>query len=348
MLPGPSLDVLRGAMAVGARVSVHRGRTTLVEDLPVSNVVLDGTTARTVRRQLGFTTTSQYVPDKPLDPVNNYGHRVHAWMVLQDPTGSRFEVDLGWFLVESWTESEDGKTMRVEAVDLLRLVETDEGEWPSSPPKNQRLGSEVQRLVGNTLPVIYTGPSTVVDPELQFQTDRLANLTDLCLAYELDFGMRPDGYLHVWPLTDEVVASYDATILAGPRESVERKPNRWLAVGSQTEGSGDKAKETRWSFEAKNTVEPYGPDYGIVRSRTEVSAATSQKMVTAAANQQMKKDASVFGFRSFDIVPDPRLELGDVCTFVPPSGPVVGRVSAFSLPVTDPQGRMRVDVEIVG
>ena len=34
MLPGPSLDVLRGAMAVGARVSVHRGRTTLVEDLP--------------------------------------------------------------------------------------------------------------------------------------------------------------------------------------------------------------------------------------------------------------------------------------------------------------------------
>ena len=348
MLPGPTLKQLTQSLSVGARVSVHRGKTTLVQDLPVQDVVLDATSARTVRRQLSFTTTSDFVPTNPLDRVNNFGHRVHVWMVLEDLQGVRFEVDLGWFLIEAWSENTTAQTMEVQAVDLLRLVETDVAAWPSSPPKNQRLRAEIQRLAGTTLAVVTTAPDTPVDPELQFQTDRLNNLTDLCLAYGLDYGMRPDGFLHVWPFRDTVVETYQATILSAPRESVKRKPNRWLAVGSKTEGSGDKAKETRWSFEAKNTVEPYGPDYGIVRDRIEVSSATSQPMVTNAANTQMKKDAKVFGFRSYEIVPDPRLELGDTAMFITEHDKTLGRVVAFSLPLDRPDGRQRVDVEIVG
>ena len=350
MLPGLTLAELTGSVAVGARISVHRGSTTLIEDLPVTDVVLDGTNQRNVKRQLSFTTTSNYVPSAPLDRLNNYGHRVHAWQRLETAQGKRVEVDLGWFLVESWQEVEADGTMSVEAVDLTRLVETDVAAWPSSPPKNQTLRAELQRLAGSTIPIVYTGSNPKVDSELQFQTDRLANLADLCAAHGLDSGMRPDGYLHFWELSSRVVETYSATdlLLGSPRQSATRKPNRYLVVGSKTEGSGDKAKETRWSFEAKISTEPYGKNYGVVRERIEVQSATNQTMVTRAANDAMKKQASVIGFRTVEIVADARLELGDVCMFVPAQGqPFKGRVTAFSLPVSEP-GSMRVDTEIIG
>nr|DAO70032.1 MAG TPA: 43 kDa tail protein [Bacteriophage sp.] len=347
MLPGPSVATIAGGVAVGARVSVHRGKTTTIQDLPVWDVTVDATVERNVQRQVSFTCSSEHVPSNPLDPLNNYGHRVHVWQVVETPAGKRSEVDLGWFLVESWEEQPDEGTMTVEAVDLLRLVETDVAAWPSSPPKNQTLSAEVQRLAGKTLAVVFSGKSNPkVDSELQFQTDRLANLADLCAAYSLGFRMRPDGYLHVYPFTSDIVGTYSAAdlIVDAPRESVERKPNRFLAVGSKSEGQN---KETKWSFEAKTTTEPFGASYGVVRERIEVQSATNQKMVTAAANDALKKNISVLGFRSFEIVPDSRIELGDVLMLKAPDRNVKGRVHAFSLPV-DTTDLMRVDVEIIG
>lgn len=346
MLPGPSVADIAGGVAVGAKVSVQRGQTVLVEDLPVWDVTLDATSDRTVKRQISFTTSSDYVPDRPLDSLNNYGHRVRVVQIIEVPDGSQTEVNLGWFLVDEWEENTADGSMSVKAVDLLRLIETDVAKWPSSPPKNQRLRAEIQRLVGKTLAVQTSVPNSLVDKELQFQTDRLANLTDLCASHGLDYGMRPDGFLHVWEQTSELVAKYTANdlVVDAPRQSVERKPNRFLAVGSKTSGK----KETKWSFEAATTTEPFGKDYGVVRERLEVQSATGQAMVTRAANDALKQSASVFGKRSLVMVPDSRLELGDVAMFETPYGePFVGRVVAFSLPVDRPD-LMRVDVEIVG
>ena len=352
MLSGPSSQTLTGSLAIGCKISVWRGKTCLATSLPVWDVILDATTKRNVQRQLSFTTSADYTPTHPLDTVNNFGQRVHCWQVLERPDGSRSEVDLGWFRIEDWEEDEDGGTVSVEAVDLLVLVEEDVAAWPSSPPRNQSLQAEVQRLVGSTLAVQYAGPKKTVDTTLQFQTDRLANLADLCLAYGLQYRMRPDGYLHVWPLDDRIVATYTAKdlLLSSPRQSAERKANRFLAVGSKTEGSGDKAVETKWSFEAKATVAPYDSAYGVKRERLEVQAATNQSMVTAAANQAMKAGISTLGFRALSIVADPRLELGDTCMFVPADSsdkPFRARVVAFSLQVDRPSS-MRVDVEITG
>lgn len=351
MLPGPSLHELTGVLAVGARVSVHRGPTTLVEDLPVEDVTLDVTGRRNVRRQLTVTTTSDFVPDAPLDPVNNFGHRLHAWQVLQTPTGKQIGIDLGWFLIESWEEDPDAGAMTVEAGDLTRLIETDQAAWPSSPPKNQRLRAELQRLAGNQVPIILDwDQNPLVDATLQFQTDRLANLADLCASHGLDMGMKPDGYLHFWPYTNRVVATYSATdlITDAPRQSQDRKANRYLAVGSKTETVKGKQKETRWSSEAKLTAPPFDEAYGIVRERIEVQSATNQAMVTKAAGDAQARGAAVLGFRQFLIVADWRLEYGDVAMFIPPVGkPVKGRVIALTASVSDP-GLMRVDVEIIG
>lgn len=355
MLPGPSLADLTGSLAVGARVSVHRGRTTTVVDLPVRDVKLEATDRRSVRRQLTVTTTSDYVPSSPLDPVNNFGHRLHAWQVIENTVGKRWEIDLGWFLIEEWEEDAASGTMEIRAVDLTRLIETDVAAWPSSPPKNQRLRAELQRLAGNQVPIILDSKSDpLVDQTLQFETDRMANLADLCAAHGLDMGMKPDGYLHFWPYTNNVVATYSASdlILDASRASQERKANRYLAVGSKSEsvkGKDGKStqKETRWSFEAKLTVPPFDTAYGVVRDRIEVQSATSQAMVTKAANDAQRKGAAVLGFRKFLIAPDLRLEYGDVAMFIPPDGPVKGRVVAFSAPVSG-AGQQRVDIEIIG
>ena len=70
--------------------------------------------------------------------------------------------------------------------------------------------------------------------------------------------------------------------------------------------------------------------------------------MTTAANNAMKKGGAILGFRSLQIVADARLEMGDVCMFVPPKGNAFkGRVTALSLPVSEP-GLMRVDVEVIG
>ena len=50
--------------------------------------------------------------------------------------------------------------------------------------------------------------------------------------------------------------------------------------------------------------------------------------------------------RSLEIPADPRLELGDIISAQTDTGEMLtGRVTAYSLPVSAPDTRMRVDVE---
>ena len=355
MRPGP--NDLRGSVGVGARVEVVRGRDVLAVDVPVRDVVVDASADRVVPLQLTYTAPRSMVPTHPLDVLNNFGQRTHLSMVL-DVDGVPSTVEIGWFLHTAWKEQDDG--VQVTAVDLMQTLVDNPLTWPESPPAGASLLSELRRLCamesGTGLPVVLDDPVDRSIPRTtQYGTDRAENVRDLCKSYGLEYAVKPDGYLHVWAQRDgrTPVAHYSArdlgtpgvagVLLDAPRASQDRRPNRWTVVGAS--GSGD--DEVRWSSTVRAMDAPYDPaSYGIVGARYEMNQATSQSQITQAAQTDMRNVMVTTVKRSLSVPPDPRLELGDVISAETEAGEwLVGRTIASSLPVSEPDSDMRVDVE---
>jgi hypothetical protein len=344
MLPGPSVERLAQPTSVGVRLTSVLGRQTLALDVPATDVVLDLTLSRNVSGQLTFRAPLELLPAKDQDPLANKGQRLHVTSLLEIE-GHPYEVDRGWYQIESWEEEDDA--VSVTALDLLRTLETDPMRWPSSPPRGSTLRTELQRLAGN-MPVRLDAKDRVIDTQIQWDRDRVKSIRDLCQTHGLAYSIKTDGYLHVWEHQDgrDPVATYSSEdlLLEAPRTSGERLPNRFLAVGS----TGGDENQTRWHQEAELTFPPYGDGYGVVREIIEVQSATSQAMVDRAANRALSDSLIAAGRRPLQIVLDPRLELGDIVNLIPREGePFVGRVGAISMPLTDPGAQMRVDVEEV-
>lgn len=344
MRPGP---VPSGASGVGVRVASMRGSQVLATDIPAQDVVVDWTRDRVVPTQITFVAPLDWLPTDPMDPLANFGQRVHITSLVE-VGGVVHEVAVGWFLVTAWSESDD--VVQVTALDLMQLLEDDPMVWPSSPPSGATLRTELQRLAGDHLPVILDGVADVpVSSTLQWDTSRTTSIQDLCTSHGLEYGVKPDGYLHVWAARDgsAPVATFRASdlLVDAPRSSLDRRPNRWTVVGSV--GDGDDA--TQVAVTLGTDVPPFEPSaYGVVRSRTELSGASSRAAVQDAARLAMVSAQIVSQTRSLQIVADPRLEGGDVIGVTTDAGETfVGRVVAYSLPLDDPAGQMRVDVEVL-
>ena len=103
----------------------------------------------------------------------------------------------------------------------------------------------------------------------------------------------------------------------------------------------------KWTGTAIASSGPYEPStYGWVTERKEFNAASSAGAVHEAAHTNMANALMAASKRSLEIVPDPRLEVGDViAVYTDADETVVGKIVAYSLPVDKPDGLMRVDVE---
>lgn len=364
MRPGPSTDQLAGAVAVGVRLSSMRGGARITTSIPGWDVVLDSTDERTVPEQVTFTAPWEWIDSRGLTieavtsyyaPLNNFGQRILVQQLL-NCDGQPSTVRLGWYQVDSWTETEDGD-VQVTCLDLLTRPDQDPLAWPSSPPAGATLRSEMQRMSG--LPVILD-PGTVESPvprNTSYGTSKTTNMRDLATSYNVGYGVKPDGYLHVWALDNSKVpvAHYSAVdlgapgarpgrLLSAPRHSRARRPNRWTVVGSQSSGGADQ----QWSATVESTAPPYEPEaYGWVTDRREMNVAGSQRQVTLAAQTYQRTSTIVKEVRSLEIPADSRLERGDVISaYTDRREMLVGRIKAFSLPLSKHSDRERVDLEV--
>ena len=342
MRPGPSEDLLAQGSVVGARISVMRGSQVVSTDVPVKDVTVEVTGDRAVPELLTYTAPRDWIPVNPQDALNSFGQRSHV-TVIQQIDGTPYETKIGWFThgsreTRSWEETTDG--VKVTGFGLLQVAADNDFAHPSSPTKGATLRSELSRLAG--LPVMLDGLTDRPVPRtLQWGTSRLDGLADLAESYGLDYAVKPDGYVHVWPIRDGSVpvARYPAIVLDAPRSGVPRRPNVFVGVGS---GEGDK----RWTHTARVFQPPYSPDtYGLITERIELSSASSDQAVMAAVQERVRSMTVTTRARSVEIVPDWRLELGDIVQAVTPAGEhITGRVKAFSATVRAGE-TMRVDVE---
>lgn len=356
MRPGPSTSALAGDVTLGVRLEVMLGRDVLATSVPAWDVILDETSDRVVPGRLTFVAPLEWVPTHPLAVLNNFGQRVHVTQVLTCD-GVPSSVEIGWYKIDSWVEQDEG--IEVTALDLLTIPDENDLVWPESPPAGATFLSELRRMAA-PLPVVLdagtTNPS--VPRNTQYGTRRVENIRDLCSSYSCEYGVQPDGYLHVWAQRDgrDPVAHFAAKdlgtpgaragqLLSAPRKSLERRANRWTVVGST--GSGD--DEKTWSATVKATNAPYEEDtYGVVHARYEMNMATSQSQVQAAAQTYMRNAMITSDTRSLEIPADPRLQIGDVISAHTEAGEfLTGRITAYSLPVSDHATTMRVDVEVL-
>ena len=231
MRPGPGLAALTGGVAIGGRVDVYRAGRAIATDVPVTDVVYDWTAARVVPGQVTYTAPADWVPVDAMSPLANMGQRTHLWSIV-DVAGERVEVELGWFLHQSWEESDKG--VEVTATDLMQVVEDSPASWPSSPPAGATFLSELRRLA--QMPVTLDDQNDFRIPRTyEWGYSRTEAIRDLCDSYGCGYGVKPDGYLHVWPVRRGApVAAYSAEdlLIDAPRKSTERRPNRWLVVGN--------------------------------------------------------------------------------------------------------------------
>lgn len=353
MRPGPSLDALAGLVSVGVRVSSWRGGECIADDLPVWDVKVEATTERVVPSKLTLMADPMLVPTAPHDPLANFGQRLHV-VALVEADGVETRVPVGWYLIQSWEEREQG--VQVEAVDLFQMVVDDPAAWPSSPPEGATLLSEVQRLtgssvaVGHTLPVVLDVPDRVISRNFQWGTSKAEAIRDLCGSLGLSYGVKPDGCLHVWQTNRAIgpVVVYSARnlLVGASRQSRDRIANRWVVCGSP---QGDES--TKWSATRTNFTDDYAPTlYGVVTDRREFNAATSADAVEKAATTYMRNTLNARGVRSLQIAMDPRLEIGDLilAEIEHEDGNterILGLVRALSATFDDPAQVMRIDVE---
>lgn len=355
MRPGPSTDALAGSVVVGVRMESMLGREVLATSIPAWDVVLDETDDRVVPGELTFTVPLVCLPTHDRHPLANMGQRVHVTQVLTCD-GVPSSVEIGWYKIDSWSEEDDG--VKVTARDLLMVLDENPLTWPSSPPAGATVLSEARRMCA-PLPVVLD--AGVVDRAVprttQWGTSRTENLRDLADSYGLAYRVEPDGYVHLRPAEagGTPVAYYSAVdsgapgarpghLISAPRSSVDRRPNRWTVVGTQ--GSGD--EEQQFAATVENTAPPFDPDtYGWVTARYEMNMATSQSQVMQAAQTRMRNAAVVIEVRRLEIPADSRLQRRDVISARAASGEiVVGAIKAFSLPVSNHDDSMLVDVEV--
>lgn len=356
MRPGPTTDDLAAGMAIGARIDIIRGGRVLTAGVPATDVKLEwSASSRAVPAQVTYKAPLSWTPVAPLDALNNYGQRSLVTTLMEDRTGRRWEIPLGHYLHTTW--SVDSAGVQVTATDLLQLLEDNPAPWPSSPPAGATTDTELRRLAEDALPIVLDDgvPNLPVPRTTQWGTSRTEAVAKLAASQGLGLRCGADGGLHAYRIRtrvrpDAVYTHASGLLLDAPRapRSGGRRPNRWYVTGTK-QASGQGGQEERWTATRRSTAPPYEPGgYGWVTRHEEFSAASSQYAVEQAADTYLAQDLAATQSRSLSVVPDPRIEVGDVVGAVTADGErLAGRVTAYSLPLSDPGADMRIDIDLM-
>lgn len=357
MRPGPPTAAL-ARLSWGVMLDVLRAGRVLAADLPVEDVRLEWTADRVVPGRLTYSLPLAWTPAWPLDPAGVFGQRSRPLVVCRDETTRReWTTPLGQFLHVGWQET--GGAVQVSGVDLMQVLEESPMPWPSSPPAGASLSTEARRLAGGMPVVLDPGVADgPVSASTQWGCSRSESLVKLAQSRSCGVRSGPDGALHVYPLRDASSApdvTYEAAstpfgpgnglllgVEATPRQ-VPRRPNRWVVTATHKDGD----TEEQWTATRTATQPPFDvAGYGEVTKHEEFSAADSRGAVEAAVDTYMRQDLAALQPVTARIVPDPRLEVGDVVALVQADGSTLaGRVHAYSMQIGGAD--MRVDLDVL-
>lgn len=356
MRNGPTLAALSDGLSIGARIDIIRGGEVLKTGIPASEVKVEWSSSnRQVPGALSYSCPMSWVPEWPLDALNNFGQRSMVTALYENRRGDYWEIPLGEFVNMEWSVSKE--KVNVSCKDLTQILADNPRPWPSSPAAGATLLSEANELAEYVRVKLEDDVWDAPIPRTtQWGNSRIESIYKLVESRGCGIRSGADGMLHIFKLRDktapdEIYTYESGFLLEAPRapRSGGRRPNRWYVTGSkQQRAQGE--QEERWTAEREITDPPYDPaGYGWVTSHKEFSAASSAREVSEAADTYMIQDISSRSSRSLTIIPDARIEVGDIVGAITEQGEhIAGRVTAYSLPLSDPSATMRVDIEVLG
>jgi hypothetical protein len=150
------------------------------------------------RRDQGFDWDPGTDPEHPLAA---YGQMLRIDFGVD--VGGQFEwINRGWFLITE--SSTDGDTVSVNAQGLLTLIDEAKLVAPFQPSSTDTLASVIRALVEPALTVSFDGSlvDRAVPLGMQWDSDRLAAVTEVLNAWGAAERVTEDGYLMIEPISD--------------------------------------------------------------------------------------------------------------------------------------------------
>lgn len=351
MRAGPPTPRLTGALIQTVRIDVVRQGAVIAEDLPAWDVRLEATVGRGVPQRLSYRLPSDWAPRaEVMHPAACYGQHSRVTLRLEDSlTGEVWDTELGDYLHTPATET-DG-AVEIDARDVAQRLAEDPDPWPSSPPPGATLEREAARLCGG-VPVVVDErvAKRPVARTSQWGHDRLDALLELAEGCGAAVRSTAGGRLLVYPLQRRESADlvYPPGVIVSappPAPPASRPPSRW--VGTIEIGEGERPRRESVVISREHLV-PYAPQaYGrVTRLVSTAGARTGLAELGSAVAEAAAADMLTGDRRTLTLPLDPRVELGDIVQAVLPDGSTVtGRVSAYSMALSDPGSLMRLDVD---
>jgi len=292
-------------------------------------------------------------PTTPASALAACGQEVRALWLLTDDAGSEWEIATPWMLQKTWSVSDDGAKLDIEAVGRL------EGLWTHAlaAAKQFQAGTPAREavatlLAGDRVEVRWaSGVSAKSVPRgWACGTDRLASVSELLAA--LGANLREDVDTAVIAPAPSVVTTRPTlcltdrdggTVVSMP-DSYDRSERANHVV---VRGESDKGKD-KVSFvaEAREIGGYYDPaTYGWVSETVENNACTTYAEAKAVADQRLYENRLLARQLDVTTATDWRIQLDDAIEVTWLGQTIWGRVLGVELPL-GAEATMRIKIGV--
>lgn len=350
-------------------VAAWLGGDVLAENVPLLSGRVSADASQQVPERLSMTVARYSVVNgarfdwfpgsDPAHPLARFGQVLDVAVVVGSPASrATYQTKLGRYLIQSWSEQEDG-AISVEAVGVLQIAADDRLVSPTGPRAGGTLASEFARLLPERLSV-EVDPGLVDRPcpaGLEWSEDRLAALYDIVDAWPARLRTDPQGGLHLLPplpeTPDPILTLADGlggVVVSAPREDTrDQVYNRVVARADSSDAATDSGDASATiQAVADQTVGPMattGP-YGVVTRFYASPLLTTVEQAAKAAKSLLSSSMLPSRTIPVELVPDPRIDLDEPVEVLRAGSRWWGYVTAYDIPLTREE-TMRVDVGVV-
>lgn len=334
-----------------ARYSSWLGDTLLATDIPVDSGNESADRKSAVAERVELTIPARYrgtswAPTTDLSPLAANGQRIRVELGIGLNSTQIEWFQRGEFVIVD--VDTDDETVQVTCAGLMYLVEEARLVSPYQPSGD--LAATIRALVEPAVSVVFD-PALVnrsVPAGMNFDEDRIAGLGDLVDAWPADYIMTSEGYLYVYSTTaarTPVTTISSGIVEVTGRSTREGAYNTVVARGQTSAQAQIQAVAYDTSGGPKSAGGPFNPlPVPYYFSSPVMSTVNQCKAAAETILKRLQRETS----RQFQVemVPDPRLQAGDLVALSCTEYTGLAEIDALRLPY-GPDTPMSLDLRTV-
>lgn len=365
--PGLFAQAINSSHRAVMRVTVLDGQGDPIQEIPISDGSVSATLGSQVTRNAEILVPPALSPKTETDLLFPNGNRLLIERGIDLGCGNIDLLPVFHGRIQTIWDTPDGP-LRVKAIDLAGDVRDAGFVVPTNSIPTAPIQQEFQRLVKGALPTAVFGPSdgfSSLVGERTWDTDRAQALDDMANSVGAFWYTLPDGRFVIrrvpWTIprspelrvTDNLRTTVCQTAQGVPAADL---PYLWATSSTRERSREQVVNIVTVSAELVNGTAPLvftaadsdptsitwiGGNFGIKSKAIRTDVAQSGAQVQTMAETSLKRARAILDNWSLQVMPDPRLELGDCVEVACQNVVSVQVVGAFRLPLS-PTGRMDV------